>query len=66
MQEVIPPRVPFEGSNPQECLFLAALSVTDAALLLTKHSSLFQREADCCAHCQVTCALQRFLSRLLL
>ncbi len=51
MQGAIPLRVPGEGFNPQECLSLAALSVTDAALLLTKHSSLFQQEADCCAHC---------------
>jgi len=41
----IPLRVPCEGFYPQEYLSLAALSVTDAALLLTNHSPYFQGEA---------------------
>lgn len=34
----IPLRVPYEGFNPQEYLFFAALFVIDIALLLTNHS----------------------------
>ena len=43
MQE-IPLRVPYEGFSPQEFLSVAALFVTDIALLLTNHSPPFSEK----------------------